>query len=307
MNEMFNKNEHKIIIGCASAAVCEILFGLSYLFTKQATSHVNELTLLSWRFLVALISMSIFLVLGIIKLNLRGKKLKSLLMIAFFQPIVYFIAETYGINATTASESGSLLACIPIVTIIASTLILKKKPHKMQVLGIIVTLSGVLCCVLAKGLDASFSIFGYFMLLLAAVSYSLYCVYVEKADDFTDIEKTYAMITIGAIVFTALAVAQHIQAGTIKEFVCLPFANREFLVAILYQGIGCSVFAFFLSNVAIANIGTNRTASFVGLSTVVSILAGVILLKEQFTVPQIIGTVLIVGGVYLSNSRLKEK
>lgn len=304
---MFYKNENKIIIGCVSAAVCEILFGLSYLFTKQVTSQVNELTLLSWRFLVALISMSVFVLLGIVKLNLKGKKLRNLLLIAIFQPMIYFVAETYGINATTASESGSLLACIPIVTIIASTLILKKKPRKIQVLGIVVTLSGVLCCVLAKGLDASFSIFGYFMLFLAAMSYSLYCVFVEKAEDFTDFEKTYGMIVIGAVVFTTMALAQNVSAGTIREFVFLPFVNKEFLIAILYQGIGCSVFAFFLSNVAIANIGTNRTASFVGLSTVVSILAGVILLKEQFTVPQIIGTVLIVGGVYLSNSRLKEK
>lgn len=298
-----HKTNRKIFIGCASAATCEILFGLSYLFTKQITYEASEITLLSWRFLTAFIVMSVFRVLGIININLKGKELKSLLQIALFQPVIYFIAETYGIRATTASESGSLLACIPIATLVASTLFLKKKPYKMQVTGIIITLAGVLCCVLAKGMEASFSLFGYLMLFVAVISYSLYCVFVEKAECFTDIEKTYVMITIGAIVFAGLAVIQHIASGTMVEFISLPFVNSGFLIAILYQGMGCSILAFFLSNVAIANIGTNRTASFVGLSTVVSIIAGVVLLKENFTIFQVIGTILIVGGVYLSNMK----
>lgn len=304
---MTKENKNKILLGCTSAAVCEILFGLSYLFTKQATSEAGPFTLLSWRFLVAFIAMSVCWMIGGIKINLKGKHLKPLILIAIFQPAVYFIAETFGIDATTASESGSFLACIPVATLMASALILKKKPGKMQAAGIGVTLAGVLCCVLTKGMDASFSIFGYAMLLLAVIAYSLYCIFVEKAEEFSDIEKTYTMIAMGAVVFTAIAVTQNISGGTFAEYIHLPVSSRDFLIAILYQGLGCSVIAFFLSNVAIANIGTNRTASFVGLSTVVSIIAGVVLLKESFTLNQVIGTVLIVAGVYLANGVSSEK
>lgn len=38
-----------------------------------------------------------------------------------------------------------------------------------------------------------------------------------------------------------------------------------------------------------------------------SIIAGVVLLKESFTLNQVIGTVLIVGGVYLANGVSAEK
>lgn len=61
--------------------------------------------------------------------------------------------------------------------------------------------------------------------------------------------------------------------------------------------------AFFLSNVAIAKIGVNGTSSFIGVSTVVSIIAGALVLKEQFTVFQIIGAVVIIIGVYTANAR----
>ena len=60
--------------------------------------------------------------------------------------------------------------------------------------------------------------------------------------------------------------------------------------------------AFFLYNVAIAKIGVNRTSSFVGVSTVVSIIAGVLLLGENFSAYQIIGVIIIITGVYIANA-----
>ena len=84
--------------------------------------------------------------------------------------------------------------------------------------------------------------------------------------------------------------------------VTAPFSSPELMKAVLYEGLGCSIGAFFMNNVAIANIGVNRTSSFVGLSTVVTILSGVLFLRETFTVVQIIGAVVIVAGVYIANA-----
>ena len=87
----------------------------------------------------------------------------------------------------------------------------------------------------------------------------------------------------------------------------LPFQNKTFLIAVLYQGIGCSILAFFLSNVAIAKIGVNRTSSFLGITTVVSILTGSLILGEPFTNFQILGAVIILIGVYTANiQKIKE-
>lgn len=292
---------NNVFIGCTAALICEFLFGLSYIFTKQATSVASELSLLGWRFFIAFIIINILVLLGVIKINLKGKNLKPLLIIAIFDPLIYFLAETIGINHTTASESGSFLACIPVISLLASTLILKKKPTKNQFFGIIVTLIGVLITVLAVGMETSFSPLGYLALLMAVISYALYCVFVEKTPEFTEAEITYAMLFSGAILFVILAFTESAMKGNISTLVSLPITSKEFLIAILYQGIGCSIVAFFMSNIAIANIGVNRTSSFIGIATVVSIIAGVVILKESFTLPQIIGVVFIVAGVYIAN------
>ncbi len=296
-----------VFIGVAAALVCEAMYGLSYFFTKQATESAEPLALLGWRFFVAAAAINLSAAIGIIKINLKGKNLKPLLRIAMYFPVAYFIGETVGIGYTTASESGVLLACIPVAALTASTLILGKKPTKRQVVGIIITLAGVLVNVLAVGATSSFSVFGYICLLTGVISYAMYSVNVEKASEFTEMEITYIMLVAAAAVFVPLSIGAALIQGNISEFMALPFTDIGFITAVLYQGICCSVAAVFLGNVAIAKIGVNRASSFIGVSTVISIVAGALILKEPFTVYQTIGAIIIVGGVYIANAAGKNK
>lgn len=295
--------KNDVITGCLCALGCEILYGLSYIFTKQATSEASALSLLGWRFLLAFVLMNILTVTGLVKIRLKGRNVKMLLLISLFSPVIYFIGETFGISHTTASESGVFLACIPVVSLIASSLFLKKRPTKNQILGILVTLTGVLVTVFAVGVSSSLSFTGYAFLLTAVISYAMYCVFVEKTEEYSWEEITYVMLAAGAVIFVLLAAVEALNNGNLDQLVSMPFRNRGFLIAVLYQGIGCSVLAFFLSNAAIAKIGVNRISSFIGVSTVVSIIAGAVLLQEKFTMWQIMGTMIIVMGVYIANQK----
>ena len=101
------------------------------------------------------------------------------------------------------------------------------------------------------------------------------------------------------------AMVEGIVKGNLGQIAVLPFSDMGFLISVLYQGIGCSILAFFLSNHAIAKIGVNRTSSFIGVATVVSIVAGALLLKEPFTIWQVIGAAVIIIGVYTANTHQK--
>lgn len=295
--------QKKTLIGCICAVSCETLFGLSYLFTKKITSEVDAVTLLGWRFLLAFIMMNALLIAGYININIKKKHLSSLLKIAFLQPIAYFTCETFGIQMTTASESGSIIACIPIASLVASILFLQKKPTRFQTFGICLTVVGVIVCVAAKGFESSFNVIGYIMLGMAVLSYSLYCVSAEKDHKTTSIEKTYVMIACGACFFTTMAIARSIATGTVVDLFMLPFQNTIFLFSIAYLGIVSSVISFVLFNISISFIGTNKASSFVGISTAVSILAGVFILDEKFSAMQCYGTLIILLGVYIANMK----
>lgn len=298
---MMKKSRSRILWGCLCAVGCETLFGLSYICTKEAAYAASALSLLGWRFFIAAVVMAWCAASGWITVRLNGKPLKPLLGAAACNPVVYFVAETVGIRWTTASESGAFLACIPAVSLLASTILLHKSPRRHQVVGIAVTLAGVLTAVLAVGASASFSAAGYAVLTGAVISYALYSVYVEKSAAYTGEEITAAMLAAGAVVFIPLALIEGWYTGTLAHLLLLPLTYPAFLTAALYQGVGCSVLAFFLSNKAIASIGVNRTASFIGISTVVSIAAGITLLDESFSWLQGIGVVVILAGVYIAN------
>lgn len=294
-----------LILGCSAALGSEALYGLSYIFTKTATNDATPLALLGWRFLIAFLVMSALILTKVIHVNFSGKKLMPVLLISLFDPVLYFIGETFGISHTSASESGVFLACIPVAALIASTVMLHKRPSRQQVIGILITLIGVLITVLASNATTSLSIIGYLFLLLAVCSYALYTVFVEKAVDFTGIEATYMMLIAGALVFVALALTEAKLNHSLTSLITLPMTDTAFLTAVLYQAIGSSVLALFLSNYAIAKVGVNRAASFIGISTVVSIIAGVLFLGEHFGGYQIIGAVIIITGVYLANMIIK--
>lgn len=73
----------------------------------------------------------------------------------------------------------------------------------------------------------------------------MYCVFVEKAEKFAGEEIIYVMLATGAVIFMILAVIEALNNGTIEQLVTMPFRNKGFLIAVLYQGIGCSALAFF--------------------------------------------------------------
>jgi drug/metabolite transporter (DMT)-like permease len=281
---------------------CMVIYGLSFLFSKQATDLAGPLWLLGWRFTAAFLVMNILRAAGLVHVQLRGKDLRPLAIIALLCPVIYFIGETYGIRFTTASESGAFISCIPAMSLVASALVLHKRPTRRQVAGIFIAMAGVLLTVFALGITSTLSVPGYAFLTVAVISYALYGVFVEKTEGFTGMEITYAMLAAGAVCFAILALIDAARTGQIAELAALPFRNGTFLTAVLYQGIGCSIVGFFLSNAAIACIGMNRTVSFAGINTLVSVLSGAIFLRERFTAVQALGAAVILAGVTIANT-----
>ncbi|MDO5689687.1 MAG: DMT family transporter [Tissierellia bacterium] len=294
-----------VTLGIFSALVCEVIFGFSFLFTKQATTLTTPLTLLSWRFLVAFASISLLKVLGILQIDFKGKSLRPLLLISFLAPVVYFIGEVVGVSLTTTAESGTMIACIPIVTVLFAAKILKEVPSRTQLMGFGIATLGVIGVVLSKsnGFETSLNPLGYASLFIAVTAYGLFAVLSQRLTEFNSAEKTFVMMLVGAIVFTTIACIEQVAAGTLRTYLLLPLQNLDFLISILYLGLGSSVIAFLFYNTALHHLGASRTASFAGLTTIITVLAGVVLLKESFSYLQGAATILVLLGVYLANSK----
>jgi len=83
----------KKIIPYFTALITNIIFGLSFLFTKKALMVSNPITLVAFRFLLAFIIMSLLIAFKVIKVNYKNKPMKWLIVLAIIEPIIYFIFE----------------------------------------------------------------------------------------------------------------------------------------------------------------------------------------------------------------------
>ena len=290
------------MLGVLAAILFEAIYGASFVFTKSASSGYSSLTILAWRFLIAFAVMELLRLTGLIRIRLSFRELPPLLPMVLCYPIGYLLLELAGVRLTSASESGILISLCPVVCILASAVILHKRPSRTQVAGILIALCGSVCAVAAKGMTASFSLQGYLALLAALTVYSLYAVILERnADTVSGISLTYLMLFAGFLFFCAGALAEHAAAGTLRALVSAPFTDRAFLAAVLYLSIASSIGAYFLNNYAIQAIGTNGTAAFAGVDAAVAILLGMALQNDIILPGQVIGVVLLLLGVWIAS------
>ena len=126
-----------------AAALSAVVFGFSFLFTKTALDNLDMFQLLGSRFFVAAVFMLVLRVTKRIKVEITAAKVRGLLLVVLFQPILYFIFETIGVDRTSASESGVLIALIPVAVAIFAGLILKERLSFWQWLSIWASVAGV--------------------------------------------------------------------------------------------------------------------------------------------------------------------
>lgn len=296
---MKNKNSTlPMVAGLGSS----FIFGLSFLFSKKALAHAEPLELISFRFLTALIVMSALLLLKVIKVNYKGKDLKGLMLLGFMEPVVYFIFETYGIKYSSSSQAGLMISLIPIFVVILSAYFLKEKPSRLQLAFIVLSVAGVMYIgIMGSSGSGGGSLFGMVLLLGAVLSAAAFTIISRKlSGKFTPIELTYSMMVEGAVIFTLMSLINHLVKGTLPQFF-KPLQSRDFIISVVYLGILSSIVAYFLINYTLSKIEASKSAVISNMATIVSIVAGVVVLKENFAYYHVIGSIMILAGVWGTN------
>ena len=76
-----------------------------------------------------------------------------------------------------------------------------------------------------------------------------------------------------------------------------------YLFNILYLGLGASAFCFVTWNFAVKVLGAVKTSIYIYMVPVITVVTSVLILQEKITVLAVIGTVLTLAGLFLSESK----
>lgn len=300
-----NSNSKNSVLGSLAALIANIIFGFSFLFSKVALSAAHPLIILAVRFTTAFLALNILWLLGVVKLSFSGKNIKRLVLMSLAQPLLYFIFELYGIDATSSAISGVIISLVPIAVIILSAVFLKEKATAQQIICSAVSLICVSVISIISSDGNRSSVLGIILLLLAVICAAVFNILSRSlSGEFSPFERTYMMFLVGTVGFNSVALIG-LRGSFIPELITAA-ASAYFWGAIAYLAVLSSIAAFMLYNYATSNISTVRAASFSNIITVVSLLAGMIFLKERLSVLEIICSLLIILGVLGVNAKFKK-
>lgn len=291
-----------------AAAAYAFITGLSFLFTKIALLTTNPLDILAFRFTAGFLGVLVLGSFGRFRFKNNWLTIKKVLPLAFFYPLGFFLFQTYGLQYSSSSEAGILLATIPVFTLILATVFLKEETGLWQKLSILISVMGVIYITLMKGTAmGGKNGVGIILLLLSALSFSAYSVLARNfAGEFSSLELSAIMISISFLAFNIIAVFNHLRDGDITSFLT-PLGNGKFILSVLYLGLLSSLGTSLLTNYSLSILQASKMAVFSNLSTVISIFAGVLFLNERFYFYHLLGSVLIVSGIAGANFKMPDK
>lgn len=281
-----------------------ILWGMSYIWTDQLIAlNIPIFYFVFVRIFMAGIILFLFnTAYGRIK-RMQRRDIPKFLLLAFFEPFIYFICETYGLKLTgSPTISAMVIATIPIFSIGAGMLFFKEKINGINIFGITLSLVGIVMVAMSKGSLGEHFVWGIVLLLIAVISE------VGHASITKSLSGNYSsqiivmyQFLIGSIYLFPLFIWKGIGGFDIKTYF-----SPEVWYPITCLAILCSSLAFSLWVSTIKNLGVAKSSIFSALIPVATALIAWGLGHEHMNATQWRGIAISAFGVILSQYSKKS-
>ncbi|TOF64755.1 DMT family transporter [Vibrio parahaemolyticus] len=278
-----------------------MIWGGNSIVNKMAASTIEPSAMSFYRWFVAMVLLTPFCLPAVIKQ--RHVIRPYLTKLAFLALLGMVLNQSLGYYAgltTTASNMALITSLVPLISVFLSVPLLGKSVSMLSIVGGVISLGG-LAFMLGHG-DVTYFLHqdmtqGDSLMLLAALVYAAYCVLLKRWKmPFNSLTLVYMQGFFSVIMLTPLWLSSE---------QLLP--SQEALPLIAYAGIAASIFAPLMWVKAIDLIGADSSAMFMNLMPVVSVALASTLLGEEIHVYHIIGGLMVISGVILSQIKVRKK
>lgn len=203
-----------------------------------------------------------------------------------------------GLQTVEASRATLIIASCPVFITMSSALFLKEKINLQRALGVVMSVSGAVV-VISKGkpsdvLTGGVGVGEFYMFccVLSWTAYSLIGKGVMK--QLSPIVAVSYSSTIGAVVLCVPALCR----GLISN---IPSYSKTHCLWIVYLAVFATVVGFLWYYEAIRSLGPVKAGLFINFVPIFGVLLAFLILDEKITASLVIGAVLVISGVYLTN------
>lgn len=293
--------KNKELLAYFTALGAAFFWGFSFVWFKIAFLAYKPITVVLFRLII---SAALILVIAwsLKRLQKPTKKdFKLFFLMAFFEPFLYFLGESYGLTYVSSTVASVIVGTIPLLSPIAAWYFFREKVTGKNIAGFLFSFLGVALVVLDGNFRFDAAPIGVgleFLAVFAAIGYSIVLRHVVfRYNTLTII--AYQNI-IGIFLFLPVWLVVDLN-----NFLSTPFHPQAFR-AIVLLAVFASTLAFVFFTQSIRQIGVNRSNTFVNLIPVFVAILSFIVLKEELGLQKILGILVVISGLFLAQARRRK-
>lgn len=277
-----------------------VLWSYTFIWYKEVFIYLQPMTTIFLRLIIASVILLIFNYLTGKLQKIKTEDYGLLILMAFFEPFIYFIGESFGMSKVSSTIGAVIISTIPVFTPVISRFLFSEKLGFLNLAGIAVSFAGVIIVVIKKDLSFAADPAGIALLFVAVAGALGYTAIIYR---FTKKYNPFTLVTIQNTfgVFWFLPFVFIIEGN--------PFAalkpDMNMLLPLFNLAFFGSSMAFLLFIYGIKHLGPTRANMFSNIIPVSTALISALWYGEIITLQMAVGIFIVVTGLFMS--QLKRK
>ncbi len=222
----------------------------------------------------------------------------ALTSVGLFNSFTYLaLVHTQVINASLFNTA------IPAMIIFLCFLLKIEKTNKFQIFGLIISVFGILSIITKLDLNVLISLNfnkGDLIMIGGVITWGLYSSFLKKKKFTLPLLTLVHVLCTFGLIFILPQFLYELSQGLIVKI------NTNLGYTLIYLALFPSIGSYYCWAGAVAIIGANRAGIFLSLIPFFSTIMAIIFFNEQFQFFHLIGSILIILGLFLSNKEIKN-
>lgn len=278
-----------------------VFWAFSFVWVKEVYVAYGPLTTVFFRLVIATMLMLLYSWASKKLLKVEKKDYKTFLLLAFFEPFLYFMGESFGLKYVTSTMGAMIIATIPLFSPVAASRFYGEKLSIRNLIGIILSFIGVGIVVFDSSFNFVASPLGIaleFLAVFAAIAYTVVLKDLSTKYNVTTII-TYQNF-IGIFFFMPLWLI--FESKTLLN---TPF-NLPAFIAIVKLALFASCIAFILYTYSVKKLGINDANIFINIIPVLTAVFAWYILDEPLGLRKLVGITVVIAGLFIAQVKMKK-
>ena len=212
---------------------------------------------------------------------------------------MYFLLENTALLYTQASNVAIIIAATPLLTTLAIHLISRQEQVSPRLYRYsLLSLAGVALVVFNGEFILKLNPLGDILTLGAAVMWVIYSIVILRMEG-----KYHTLMITRKIFFYGILTLLPYFAIDPFEIDFEIFTRPTVIGNLLYLGVIASLLCYWAWNVVIEKLGAVRATNYLYINPIIAMITSWLILNERITALALLGTILILAGVYLAERR----